>query len=221
MNRIIIFFSVIYFTCSCRHNKQPVANNSDLAQCSFTKIKSINDTLSYKVSVVNNQYSVDVVTLLYDTTVIPREAMGIEENVIDQTIYFNLNGKIIKTYAVPTDKIYLYDEYIYSIKQKNHERLMALNHVYFVRTFQINNELYYIFEGGENLQEKREYVMIADWKGQIQYEKYRNEVNNLDEFMKLKGVYDIWKAGQLNLQSTFVYGYESCCKQEISVLPYE
>ncbi len=221
MNRIIIFLSVIYFTSSCRHNKQPVANNSELAQCSFIKIKSINDTLSYKVSVVNNQYSVDVVTLLYDTTVIPREAMGIEENVIDQTIYFNLNGKIIKTYAVPTDKIYLYDEYIYSIKQKNHERLMALNHVYFVRTFQINNELYYIFEGGENLQEKREYVMIADWKGQIQYEKYRNEVNNLDEFMKLKGVYDIWKAGQLNLQSTFVYGYESCCKQEISVLPYE
>ena len=50
--------------------------------------KPYNDTLTYSTILNINKITLEVITVLYDTTVIPREAMGIEENVVYQSINF-------------------------------------------------------------------------------------------------------------------------------------
>lgn len=61
------------------------------------------DTLHYSSNIeITNNFSIEIKTVFYDTTVIPFESMGIQDNVKNQKIYFKKDQKILKCYEIPS-----------------------------------------------------------------------------------------------------------------------
>jgi len=208
---------MLTFIILCLNSRQN-SSNPDFCMCKNTK--PYNDTLTYSTILNINKITLEVITVLYDTTVIPREAMGIEENVVYQSINFKKDGKVVKTYKVPSETTSIYNIYKDEIKPNNYEKTMSLNHIYSVKYFFVDSILFFLFEGGENLIEKREYFMLSDSKGNIYFEKYFEVNGDLNEFMKENEMYEAWSTGKLKSTEVAVYPIEACCKVEESVIPH-
>ncbi len=215
MVRILILLILCFV--SCKNNGQDNFNKENIG-CAFSKKVLQNDTLMYTAEIICNQNSIEFITMLYDTSVIPREVMGIEDNVIKQTVNFKSDNKLIKSYDIPSVKALIGDIYGEEIKKEHRKRQMTLNHVYTVKILQIDNEYFYVIKGGENLIDKREYFMICDLNGDIVFENYLHTKGDLVEFLKEKEIYEKWTNNQLIGQDIYIYPFELCCKQKSSNL---
>lgn len=202
---------------SCQNKGQHAAK---AYACNCTNMEVKQDTLIYITSLETKQFSIEVVTMLYDTTVIPRDLMGVNDNVVKQMINFKIDGIVVNSYLVPSEILSLYDIYGEEIRKSNQERILALNHIYSVNILSIDNKYYYLIQGAENLIEKREYYLLTDTEGQIIFEKYIHSKGNFEDFMKDKSEYKMWKKGEYYAQEIMVYPFELCCKKENSIVPY-
>lgn len=208
------------FACTQkREATNKMAENGVGCRCSEEKRQG--DTIVYTASLVYGDYSIEVKTMTYDSSVIAKEEMALDDNVVGQSITFKRKGFVINEYPVPSEleKVSeIYPDFDHqNLKKKN--KLMSLNELTTVRLLFANNKLYYIFSGHENYIEKREYHMVSDADGTIIYESYIETKGSIESFMKETGLYDKWIKG-MYLPEYDLFTYKLCCKKTTTLLVF-
>lgn len=98
-------------------------------------------------------------------------------------------------------------------------KMLAINQINDVSVFiSSEDEVFYFFEGGENIIDKSEYNLITDQEGNIVYEKYKSRKGSLKDFLAKINMLNAWENDAFYLNKISFYPLESCGKQNFQVV---
>lgn len=216
MENLKFYTVILMLLCLITNCNSKKSIDVEKIQCS-EKI-FLGDTLQYISKIkINNKFSIEINTVLYDTIVIPTESMGIEDNVKNQKIYFKKDDKIVKSYVIPSEKHSIWDIYMID-SLKNTSKMLAINKIYDVSVIKLNeNKIFYFFEGGENLIDKSDYTLITDQEGNVIYEKYKSRKGSLKDFLAKINMLEAWENDELYLNKICFYPYKLCGQQNTQI----